>query len=56
MNHNETVFKRVGWRQLFMTLLNKGWFNQPGLSPFESVCRADFFNAARMISIENAAL
>jgi hypothetical protein len=52
--HSEEVFRKVGWRQMIVTLLDKGWFNRPDMSPVESVYTAKFEDAARLLSIENA--
>ena len=51
---NEEVFRRVGWRQLVVTLLEKGWFARPDCSAIEAVYRSRFEDAVRLISIENA--
>jgi len=47
-------FKRVGWKQLYMVLLEAGWFKAPDKSPIESVALASFEDAVSLISIENA--
>ena len=51
---NEEVFKKVGWGQLIVLLLNKGWFNRPEVSAIEATLRSRFDDAVRLISIENA--
>jgi len=39
---------------MIVTLLEKGWFNRPELTPIESVYSAKFEDAVRLLSIENA--
>lgn len=53
-NQNEEVFKKIGWQQLIVLLLNKGWFNRPEVSALEAALRARFDDAVKLISIENA--
>ena len=52
-NHNETVFKRIGWWQLIHLLFDKGW---PSKQSMEAAYFASFENAARFVSRENAGL
>lgn len=52
--HSEETFKKVGWRQLIVTLLEKGWFKNPDMSAIKSVQVARFEDAVRLLSIENA--
>jgi hypothetical protein len=52
--HSEEVFKKVGWRQMVVTLLDKGWFKEPTLSAIQSAYVARFEDAVRLLSIENA--
>lgn len=53
---NAETFKRVGWRQLYILLLERGWFNDPAMSPLAAIMQAKFENAVALISIENASL
>lgn len=54
IEQSEETFKKVGWRQLIITLLDKKWFNEPGKSAIQSVQQASFEDAVRLLSIENA--
>lgn len=39
---------------MIVTLLEKGWFNRPDMAAVESVQRARFEDAVRLLSIFNA--
>lgn len=39
---------------MIVSLLDKGWFSTPNLSPIESVYSAKFEDAVRLLSIDNA--
>ena len=52
--HSAAVFRRIGWRQLIITLLESGWITTPGHSPLEAVQRYPFADALRLISLSNA--
>jgi len=39
-----------------VALLSKGWFDSPDMSALESVYRATFEDAVRLLSIEKASL
>ena len=56
VSHQKEVQKRIGWRSIIHTLLERGWFNQPGMTPMESALRSKFEDAVRAISRENAML
>lgn len=56
VSHQKEVQKRIGWRSVTHTLLEKGWFNRPDMTPMESALRSRFEDAVRAISRENAML
>lgn len=41
---------------MILTLIEKGWFKRPDLSPKESVYNAPYSEAVRLLSIENAGI
>ena len=52
--HNKQVFARVGWRQMIISMIEKGWLKRPDMSALESVYRANFEQVVGLISTENA--
>lgn len=50
----EEIFRRVGHRSIYSTLLDKGYFSRGDESPIVSVKKAPYEQAIRLISINNA--
>ncbi|MCL5459790.1 hypothetical protein M3M33_14230, partial [Loigolactobacillus coryniformis] len=53
-DHSEEVFKRIGWRSLIPTIIDKGFFETSAKTKIEAVYTANFQTAVRLLSIENA--
>ena len=56
VSHQQEVQKRIGYRSIIQTVVEKNWFNTPGLTPMESALRSRFEDVVRAISRENAML
>ena len=54
--HGEEVFKRIGWRGIITTLLEKSYFEKSGTgkTKLECVYEASFETAVRLLSLQNA--
>jgi hypothetical protein len=54
--HSEQVFEQIGHRQIYLKLLERGWYVEAGKSAVESMKRSNFVDVVRFISMENANL
>lgn len=54
ISQSEETFKKVGWKQIIITIAERGWFDGLQAAKIESALMAPFEDAVRLLSIENA--
>ena len=54
ITQSEETFKKVGWKQIIITIAERGWFDGLQASKIGSALLAPFEDAVRLLSIENA--
>ena len=53
---NRNVWKRSGYRSIYMRLLSIGCFKEPDRSPLESVRLANSVEAIKILSLKNTGI